>query len=126
VSSSNSYYIVAIKDHEGSVSFLALKSSEYKQREKQLAEDYKEACKAWVQARKLAKANGEEFSDPKPKTPIIRKDKKRYKGKEGKSEADAAAAALQQKYEEKQRAREDKDSEETEAKSTKADPDRKG
>ena len=126
MSSSNSYYVVAVKDHEGSVSFLALKSSEYKKREKQLVEDYKEACRAWVDARKFARANDEEFADPKPKAPIIRKDKKKYKGKSGKAEADAAAAALQDKYEEKQRAKEDKESEETEAKTTKPDPEKKG
>ena len=93
---SASYYVCGIKDSDGTVSFEAVRSSQLDERMTQLKKDYAEAYKAWRLAKKEA---GEDFDEPKPAKPALKKFSGRIKG-EGK--AKSMASLYQEKWEAKQ------------------------
>jgi len=93
---SASYYVCGIKDSDGNVSFEAVRASQLDERMAQLKKDYIEAYRAWKLAKKEA---GEDFDEPKPVRPALKKLSKRIKG-EGK--AKSLASLYQEKWEAKQ------------------------
>jgi len=77
-----------------------------KKREKELFSDFVGAYKSWRSARKEAKKAGEDFDEPKPKKPIVRKiSRKRVSGKD---KAEGMASLYQEKWDAKQRKKEEK------------------
>jgi len=93
---SASYYVCGVKDSDGNVSFEAVRSSQLDERVIQLRKDYVEAYRAWKIAKKEA---GEDFDEPKPAKPALKKLSKRIKG-EGK--AKSVASLYQEKWDAKQ------------------------
>ena len=102
---SASYYVCMIKDTDGTVGFEAVSSRELKKRTAQLQKDYAEAYKAWLAASKEAKKAGEDFEEPKPKKPGLRKLGSKIKGE---AKAKSTASLYQEKWETKMRKQEQK------------------
>ena len=103
---SASYYVCMVKDSDGAVSFEAIRSTKLKDRQKELLRDYAEAYKAWRMASKEAQKAGEEFDEPKPKKPGLRKiSSKKIKGED---KARSLASLYQEKWDAKMQKKEAK------------------
>ena len=95
------YYVCKIADHEGTVTFEALASSDLKCRLGELKKDYIEAYKGWREDKKETEKAGDKFTDPKPKKPLYKSVKIK-----GKAKADALVAKYQAKWDARQAKRE--------------------
>ena len=101
---SASYYVCQLRDHDGTVTFEAVRSSKLKERLDELKKDYVSAYKAWKAAERETKKAGGEFTDPKPKKPLFRK----FLSKKicPKSKADSLASLYQEKWDARMRKKE--------------------
>ncbi|MFW6162806.1 MAG: hypothetical protein ACODAJ_08530 [Planctomycetota bacterium] len=108
---STSYYVCAIRSSDGAITFEALRSSQLDERMKQLKKDFIMAYRSWKLAAKEAEDAGEEFDEPKPTKPGIKRLGKRIKGER---KAQATAALFQEKWDEKMRKKQDKELEKLE------------
>ena len=94
-----------IKDTDGTVGFEAVRDNEFKKRTTQLQKDYAEAYKTWLAASREAKKAGEDFAEPKPKKPGLRKLGDRIRGEQ---KAKSMASVYQEKWEAKMRKQDQK------------------
>jgi len=81
-------------DTEGTITFRALTSADYRKLRTELRKQYEQDGRKWLAARKQAASAGEEFTDRKPVQP-------RYRTLDrvtDKSRAQRLAAAYQKKY----------------------------
>jgi len=95
-----------IKDTDGTICFEAVPSRDLKERTVELRKDYAEAYKMWRAGSKEAKKAGEDFDEPKPKRPGLRKLGKRIRGED---KAKSTASLYQDKWEAKMRRKEQKE-----------------
>ncbi len=103
---STSYYVCVVKDSDGAITFEAVRSSQLDERMDELKKDYVEAYRAWLIAVKEAKKAGDDFDDPKPKRPALKKLSSKIKGQD---KAQSLASLYQEKYEAKLRKKQDKE-----------------
>jgi len=99
-----------VRDSYGSVTFEAIPSTDLKKRQKQLGDDYLEACKAYKEAK------SDNSSADKPTKPAFRIIESKIRSKDSKAAAEALAAKWQEKYDAKKGKAEAKDTGAKEAK----------
>ena len=93
------YVVVGVRDPSGSVLFEVVKSDQFRERQKQAVEDYKEAYKEWYIERKAAKKRGEKFEEKPPAKPLVKKVGKTFKKEdEAKEYADKCQEAYDRKH----------------------------
>ncbi|HUV38771.1 MAG TPA: hypothetical protein VMY39_04115, partial [Planctomycetota bacterium] len=96
-SKTTTYIVVQMKDMQGKVSFEAIPSKSFSERQKRMHEEYTQAVKEWEQAKAKARKEKAGFTDAKPLAPsMTRVGSTVFRDQD---KAREAATKLQEKYE---------------------------
>jgi hypothetical protein len=92
------YTVVQLRDVTGDISFEVIRSDDYRKRKKELHEQFTVAAKSWLAERARCRRSGEDFDEPKPRKPAIRKIGDLHKSRE---EAEAFLTKVEAVWEKK-------------------------